>query len=85
MAWVATARGRAARPSCGIGCRQGPVDVDRVGIVALDQFGIVAVHRPDEIAKAFLQHRVDPAGEPARAVHQLGGEVFKLVLPVFGN
>nr|AGO88242.1 protein of unassigned function [Methylobacterium oryzae CBMB20] len=38
------------------------IDIDRMGVVALDEVGVVAVHRPDEVAEAFLHDRVNTAG-----------------------
>ena len=36
---------------------QGALDIDRMGIVALDQVAVVAVHRPDELRQRALHPR----------------------------
>ncbi len=57
--------------------RQRPVDVAGMGVVALDQVGVVAIHRPDEGADRLAQDRVHPLGEPIGIGEQLGGSVLE--------
>lgn len=44
----------------GIVAGERPIDLDGMGIVALDEVGIIAVHRPHEVAQTRLKPRRDP-------------------------
>lgn len=57
--------------------RQRPVDIAGMGVVPLDQVGIVAVHRPDEYADRLAQDRVHALGEPVGIGQQRGGGVLE--------
>ena len=53
------------------------LDVDRVGVVALDEVAVVAVHRPDEGSDFRAHVRVKLCRQPMRLGRQVDGEVFE--------
>ena len=51
----------------GIVACEGTVDADRVSVMALDEVGIVAVHRTHQVADAGVERGMDTPGERAGA------------------
>lgn len=66
-----------------VGASQRTVDIDRVSVVALNQVGIVAVHRANQVADGRPQRRMKPGCQCAGLGNQLGCGVFQPMLPVF--
>jgi hypothetical protein len=42
---------------------QSPINVERVGVVSLNEVAVVAIHRAYEVADAFLNDRMEAACE----------------------
>jgi len=61
----------------GIVGRQGTVDVARVGVVALDQVRVVAVHRAHELGDRQPNHRVQLGRELAGLAGQVEGQILE--------
>ena len=63
---------------------QRPLDVDRMGVVALDEIGVIAVHRPDEIRQGRGYSGGQAAAETRRGRRELDREVVQC-RPVWGR
>ena len=54
---------------------QGALDIDRMGIVALDQVAVIAVHRPDELRQRGLYPLGQAAAQARGARSELHGQI----------
>jgi hypothetical protein len=61
------------------------LNVARKGVVPFNEIGIVAVHRPDQIAYSGLNEGMDLAREGAGGRDQFKSLVFQFVVPVLGK
>ena len=61
------------------------LDVDGQSVMALDEVRIVAVHRADQVAHPGADDGVQPSRQSVRLRDQVGGEVFKVLLLLFGQ
>ena len=57
--------------------RQGPLDVDRMRVMAFDQIAVIAVHRPDQVGKGRGQRRRQAPAEALGFRGQFQSEIVQ--------
>ena len=53
--------------------------------MAFNQVGVVAVHRPHQVAHGAVQHRIEAGRKAAGPLDKVGHQVFQLAISLAGE